>query len=63
MGFLGSLLQTLSGLELVPREMWVATRDGEACDRFLLSSSDGTLPSDDKRLALEEALDTYQRRR
>jgi hypothetical protein len=62
-GFLGSLLQALSGLELVPREMWVATRDGEACDRFLLSSSDGSLPSDDKRLALEAALDSYQRRR
>jgi hypothetical protein len=62
-GFLGSLLQTLSGLQLVPREMWVATRDGEACDRFLLSSSDGSLPRDEKRRALEEALYTHQRRR
>jgi hypothetical protein len=62
-GFLGSLLRTLSGLDLVPREMWVATRDGEACDRFLLSSSDGSLPTDDKRRALEEALDSHQRRR
>jgi hypothetical protein len=62
-GFLGSLLQTLSRLELVPREMWVATRDGEACDRFLLSAADGSLPGDDKRQALEEALDSHQRRR
>jgi hypothetical protein len=61
-GFLGSLLQTLSGLRLVPREMWVATRDGEACDRFLLSSSDGSLPGDETRRALEEALYTHQRR-
>jgi len=62
-GFLGSLLQALTELELVPREMWVATRDGEACDRFLLASCDGRLPSDDKRQALEEALDAHRPRR
>jgi hypothetical protein len=62
-GFLGSLLQTLSAQKLVPREMWVATRDGEACDRFLLSASDGSLPGDDKRRALEEALYSHQRER
>ncbi len=61
-GFLGSLLQTLTELSLVPREMWVATRDGEACDRFLLSSSDGRLPTDEKRQALEEALDAHRQR-
>src|SRR5262245_13037870 len=62
-GFLGSLLQTLARLELVPREMWVATRDGEACDRFLLSAANGSLPADDARHALEEALDTHKRQR
>jgi UTP:GlnB (protein PII) uridylyltransferase len=62
-GFLGSLLQTLSTLALVPREMWVATRDGEARDRFLLSGTDGSLPADEKRQALEEALDSHHRRR
>ncbi len=62
-GFLGSLLQTLTELSLVPREMWVATRSGEACDRFLLSSSDGRLPTDEQRRALEEALDRHRQAR
>jgi hypothetical protein len=59
-GFLGSLLRILSELGLVPREMWVATRCGEACDRFLLSASDGRSPGDEARLALEGALDAYR---
>lgn len=59
-GFLGSLLRTLSDLRLVPREMWVATRFGEACDRFLLSSSDGRSPTDGDRQALEAILDAHR---
>ena len=62
-GFLGSLLLKLSELELVPREMWVTTRFGEACDRFLLNSSDGRSPTDEERLALEAALDAHRPRR
>jgi len=59
-GFLGSLLRILSERDLVPREMWVATRFGEACDRFLLSLADGRSPSDEDRQALEEALDVHR---
>ena len=61
-GFLGSLLRTLSDLGLVPREMWVATRFGEACDRFLLNASDGRSPSDEDRQALEAILDAHRLR-
>jgi hypothetical protein len=61
-GFLGSLLRMLSELDLVPREMWVATRFGEACDRFLLSGSDGSSPSDEKRQALEAAMAAHRLR-
>jgi len=61
-GFLGSLLRILSELGLVPREMWISTRSGEACDRFLLAASDGSSPGDDKRQALELALDAYRQR-
>jgi len=62
-GFLVSLLRTVSEQGLVPREMWVATRFGEACDRFLLNSSDGRSPTDEERQALEAALDTHRERR
>ena len=62
-GFLGSLLRTVSELGLVPREMWVATRFGEACDRFLLNSADGRSPTDGERQALEAALDAHRQRR
>jgi hypothetical protein len=62
-GFLGSLLQILSTQSLAPREMWVATRFGEACDRFLLAGSDGHSPNDDERQALEAALDAHRPRR
>jgi hypothetical protein len=58
-GFLGSLLRTLSELGLLPREMTVVTRDGEACDRFLLATTDGRLPSDETRRALEEELEKH----
>jgi hypothetical protein len=62
-GFLGSLLRTLSDLGLVPKEMWVATRFGEACDRFLLTAADGRSPTEDARQALERALDDSRARR
>ena len=42
--------------------MWVATRYGEACDRFLLTSPDGRSPGDETRYALELALDSYRQR-
>jgi hypothetical protein len=58
-GFLGSLLRILSERELVPREMWINTRFGEACDRLLLSSADGGSPSDEQRQALETELASH----
>jgi hypothetical protein len=58
-GFLGSLLRILTEHGLVPREMWVATRYGEACDRFLLSASDGRSPGDDVRHRLATTLEAY----
>ena len=61
-GFLGSLLRILGEQGLVPREMWVATRYGEACDRFLLTAPDGRSPGDETRYALELALDSYRQR-
>jgi hypothetical protein len=61
-GFLGSLLRILGEQGLVPREMWVATRYGEACDRFLLTAPDGRSPADETRYALELALDSYRQR-
>jgi hypothetical protein len=61
-GFLGSLLRILGEHGLVPREMWVATRYGEACDRFLLTAPDGRSPADETRYALELALDSYRQR-
>jgi plasmid stability protein len=43
--------------------MWVATRYGEACDRFLLAATDGRSPADEQREALEAALDAHRQRR
>jgi hypothetical protein len=60
-GFLGSLLRVLAGLGLVPREMTVVTRVDEACDRFLLTTPEGRLPTEDQRRALEAALEAHQR--
>lgn len=56
-GFLGALLRILGDRGLVPHEMWIATRYGEARDRFLLAATDGRSPSDEQRQALESALD------
>lgn len=61
LGFLGSLLRALALLELSPREMLIATRDGEAFDRFFLKTATGGVPSDDVRRALEERLDAAVR--
>lgn len=62
-GFLGSLLRVLAGLDLVPREMTVVTRGGEACDRFLLTTPDGRLPTEERRRALEAALEALPLRK
>jgi hypothetical protein len=40
--------------------MWVATRYGEACDRFLLTAADGRTPTEETQRALEAALLAYR---
>ena len=62
LGFLGSLLRTLAQLSLVPKEMTIGTRDGEAFDRFLLKAADGRLPTDHTRQVLAATLDRTVRR-
>ena len=62
-GFLGRLLRVLATLDLVPREMTVVTRGGQACDRFLLTSPAGRLPTEEQRQALERALEEHQQER
>ena len=57
LGFLGSLLNALAGLDLSPREMMIATRDGEAFDRFFLKTTSGAVPSQEVRRQLEARLD------
>jgi len=57
LGFLGSLLHALAGLELSPREMLISTRESEAFDRFFLKTLAGGVPSDAVRRALEERLE------
>jgi hypothetical protein len=57
LGFLGSLLHALAGLDLSPREMLITTRDGEAFDRFFLKTTSGAVPSQEVRHVLEAALD------
>ena len=57
LGFLGSLLHALAGLDLSPREMWITTREGQAFDRFFLKTVSGALPSDAVRGLLETRLD------
>jgi hypothetical protein len=61
LGFLGSLLHALAGLELSPREMLITTREGEALDRLFLKTTGGAVPSQEVRHALEEALDAAVR--
>lgn len=63
LGFLGSLLRTLAQLELVPKEMTIGTRDGEAFDRFLLKAADGQVPSDRTRQVLGATLERTVRPR
>jgi hypothetical protein len=63
LGFLGSLLRTLADLDLVPKEMTIGTRDGQAFDRFLLKAAAGGVPSDRTRQALAATLDRLVRRR
>jgi hypothetical protein len=63
LGFLGSLLRTLAQLDLIPKEMTIGTRDGEAFDRFLVKTAGGQLPSDRTRQVLAATLDRTVRRR
>lgn len=63
LGFLGSLLRTLAQLDLVPKEMTIGTRDGEAFDRFLVKTAGGQVPSDRARQVLAATLDRTVRRR
>jgi hypothetical protein len=62
-GFLGALLRILSERDLVPQEMWIATRYGEARDRFYLAATDGRSPSDEQRQSLESALVAHRQDR
>jgi hypothetical protein len=61
LGFLGALLRLMAERELVPREMWIATWDGQAYDRFLLAAADGRVPPDGARRALARALKAHRR--
>ena len=63
LGFLGSLLRTLAQLDLVPKEMTIGTRDGEAFDRFLVKTAGGQIPSDRARQVLAATLERTVRRR
>jgi len=56
LGFLGSLLRTLGDLALVPHEMTILTRAGEARDRFALKTLEGKVPTDPTRRALDAVL-------
>lgn len=56
LGFLGSVLRLMADKGLVPREMWIATWDSQAYDRFLLAPPGGRVASDDARRALGRAL-------
>jgi hypothetical protein len=66
LGFLGSLLRSLARLGLSPRQMYIATREDEAFDRFLLKTVSGGVPGDEVRrsleMRLEEALASRRRR-
>ena len=63
LGFLGCLLRTLARLDLVPEQMTIGTRHGQAYDRFLLKTADGQVPSDETRQVLAAALDRLVARR
>ena len=55
-GFLGSLLRSLSELELSPQEMTLITRHDEISDRFLLRSLRSEVPTDAVRRTLGRML-------
>lgn len=55
-GFLGSLLRSLSDLELSPQEMTLITRNQEVSDRFLLRSLRSEVPTDAVRRSLQRML-------
>ncbi len=61
LGFLGGLLRLMAEQGLAPREMWIATWDGQAFDRFLLGAPDGRLPPEGARRALARALKSHRR--
>src|SRR5260221_14538802 len=53
LGFLGSLLHALHGLDFSPRGMMISTREGEAFDRFFLKTTSGAVTSQEVRPQLE----------
>lgn len=55
-GFLGSLLRSLSDLDLSPQEMTLITRNQEVSDRFLLRSLRSEVPTDAVRRSLQRML-------
>jgi hypothetical protein len=61
LGFLGALLRLMGECSLVPREMWIATWDGQAYDRFLLAAPDGRVPPEGSGRALARALKAHRR--
>jgi len=62
-GFLGSLIRSVAGLGLVPREMTISTCNGVAFDRFLLQTAAGRLPSEATRRQLAALLEGLVPRR
>jgi hypothetical protein len=56
-GFLGSILRSLSGLGVAPTQMTLGTRDGEVSDRFLLRAIGADVPREDLRRRLSRVLE------
>lgn len=57
-GLLGQLLERLTGLDLVPEEMTIATGPAGIFDRFYLKTADGAVPGAAAARALDKTLAT-----
>jgi hypothetical protein len=62
-GFLGSILRSLSEAGVAPTQLALGTRDGEVSDRFLLRAISGDTPRDDLRRRLARTLEAMLVRR